>query len=190
MSGAAQGQIFGLVIMVVFMGLGLRRRMRPQPVRPARIAIAGVIIVLLLGSSLAFTGSRILSDFLALLLAPVFLVVGAALGWYLVRTMTFWTDASTGTLWMRGGALFALILMGTIAIRFAARALLTGNAFDGGYSGSYSGSGYSGSHGFLYDLSADFLFLSLGLWAARAGSLLLRYRAHTAGNTPAEIGSA
>ncbi|MGI8564195.1 MAG: hypothetical protein ACR2MZ_11760 [Candidatus Dormibacter sp.] len=190
MSGAAQSQIIGLLMMVFFMGIGLRRRMRPQPVRPGRIAVSGLIIVLLLGSSLAFTGSRILSDTWALLLAPVFLVIGGAVGWYLVRTMKFWTDPGTGALWMQGGVLFALILLGTIALRFGARALLTGNAFSGGYgSNPYSATGYSGPHGFLYDLSADFLFLSLGLWAARAGSLLLRYRGHTAANAPAGIES-
>ncbi|MDQ6900313.1 MAG: hypothetical protein M3072_12540 [Candidatus Dormibacteraeota bacterium] len=188
MSASAQSQIIGLVMMVFFMGLGLRRRMRPQPLRPGRIAVSGLFIVLLLGSSLAFTGSRILSDPWALLLAPVFLLVGAAVGWYLVRTMKFWTDPGTGALWMQGGLLFALILLGTIAIRFGARALLTGNAFSGGYGGNpYSDSGYSGPHGFLYDLSADFLFLSLGLWVARAGSLLLQYRAHRATATAAPM---
>ena len=50
--------------------------------------------------------------------------------------------------------------------------------------GSASGfsSPTSGPHGLLYDLSADLLFLSLGLWASRAFFLIQRHRAFTAGS--------
>src|SRR5262252_4473319 len=110
---------------------------------------------------------------LALVLIPIFAAAGAALGYFLVRTMTFWADPATGALWMKGGALFALILVATIAVRFAVRTVVYGSPFGGGSVGSRP-------HGLLYDLSADLLFLSLGLWVARAVFLYLRHQQHVA----------
>jgi len=173
MSPAVQGQLFTLGFVLLFLVLGVSRRMRPQPVRPGRIAVSGGIIVLLLGVSLVGTGGRIIADPVALALVPVFLVLGGLAGYYLVRTLTFWNDPDTGALWMRGGALFAIILVATIAIRFGARAVATGS-----FAGSTGGFSAAGSgHGLLYDLSADLLFLSLGLWAARAFFVIRRFRA-------------
>jgi hypothetical protein len=188
MSQAVQTQLISLAMMVFFVGLGMRRRMRPQPVRANRIVVTGGLIVLLLAFGLVGTGGRIVSDPVALVLVPVFLVAGAGLGFYLVRTMTFWTDESTGQLWMRGTAIFALILVGTIALRMVVGLLTTGSLFgpQGGYSGA-SGSSPAGpvKNGLLSDLSADLLFLTLGLWAARAFFLVQRYRDHAA-SRPAE----
>ena len=172
MSQAAQTQLYGLAFMALMVGFGVVRRMRPQPVRPNRLIVSGVLITLLLGASLVGTGGGIIGDPIALVLIPVFVVGGVALGYYLVRTMTFWADPSTGSLWMKGGALFALILVGTIVLRLGVRALVYGSPF--------GGAGRPSGHGLLYDLSADLLFLTLGLWAARAYFLVQRHRAHGA----------
>jgi hypothetical protein len=188
MSQAVQTQLISLAIMVFFVGLGMRRRMRPQPVRPNRIVVTGGLIVLLLAFGLVGTGGRIISDPVALVLVPVFLAAGAGLGFYLVRTMTFWTDESTGQLWMRGTAIFALILIGTIALRMGVGLLTTGSLFgpQGGYSGASSSSPAGPvKNGLLSDLSADLLFLTLGLWATRAFFLVQRYRDH-ASSRPAD----
>src|SRR5438105_12038512 len=173
MSDSARGQLIGLVFMAFFVGLGVMRRMRPQPVRTRRIVITGVIILLAVGLGLVGTGGQIISDPVALLLVPIFIALGAGIGYYLVRTMTFWTDPGTGALWMRGGALFALILVGTILLRFGVRTILFGSPF-GAQGARPTGHGNS----LLYDLSADLLFLTLGLWAARAFLLVQRARAH------------
>jgi hypothetical protein len=156
------------------LGFVVMRRMRPQPVRPGRLVGGGAIIVLVVGFSLIGTGGGIIGDPLALALIPVFGAAGAVLGFGLVRTMTFWSDPATGALWMKGGALFALILVATIVLRFGVRAVLTGSPFG---SGSFSG---PQQHGFLYDLSADLLFLTLGLWLARAFFVYQRHRQHIA----------
>ncbi len=182
MSQAAVSQLYGLAFFVIILGFAMVRRMRPQPVRPQRVMVSGVIIALVLGASLVGSGGRIISDPVALVLIPVFVVVGVGLGWYLVRTMTFWTDSATGTLWMKGGVLFALILLGTIAIRFGIRGLAYGSLFGPGSFGG--GGGFTqpnAPRGLLYDLSADLLFLSLGLWVARAYFLVQRSRAHASG---------
>ena len=75
-----------------------------------------------------------------------------------------------------GGAVIVLLvafsLVGTIVLRFGVRAVLTGNPFG---SGSFNG---PHQHGFLYDLSADLLFLTLGLWVARAFLVYQRHRQH------------
>jgi hypothetical protein len=64
--------------------------------------------------------------------------------------------------------------VGTIVLRLGIRSVVYGSAFGSG------GAGRSAPHGVLYDLSADLLFLSLGLWLARAYFLYQRYRAHVA----------
>ena len=173
MSQAVTTQLYSLVFVAVFVGLAVVRRMRPQPVRPGRLAVGGVMITLAIGASLVGTGGSVIGDPLALVLIPLFAAAGVVLGYYLVRTMTFWSDQSTGALWMKGGALFALILVATIAVRFGVRTVVYGSPFGGGSFGSRP-------HGLLYDLSADLLFLSLGLWVARAVFLYLRHQQHVA----------
>jgi hypothetical protein len=89
--------------------------------------------------------------------------------------MTFWVDQPTGQLWMRGGVLFAAILVGTIVLRFGIRYILYGNAFGG--TPPSSTVPVSPLFALLSDVSADLLFLSLGLWASRAVFLIQRHRA-------------
>jgi hypothetical protein len=180
MTQAVQTQLYGIGIMALAIGFGIVRRMRPQPVRPDRLIFSAVLIVLLLGASLIASGGGIVGDPLALLLIPVFVAAGAGLGYYLVRTMKFWQDPVTGALWMRGGVIFALILVGTIVVRLGIRSVVSGSPFAANPAGA-------SAHGLLYDLSADLLFLSIGLWVARAYLLYQRHRAHvaqTATSTP------
>src|SRR5262245_58050340 len=136
MSQAATSQLFGLGIMALAVGFGVLRRMRPQPVRPNRVIMSGVLIVLIVGASIAGTGGGLIGDPLALVLIPIFLAVGVALGYYLVRTMSFWADPATGALWMKGGALFALILVGTIVVRLGVRTVIFGSPFASGAPGA------------------------------------------------------
>jgi hypothetical protein len=175
MTAAQQSQLFTLLIVTVVVGLVMARRMRPQPVRPQRIAISGAIIVLLIGSSLVGAGRHLLENPVSLLLVPVFIAVGIGLGFVLVRTMTFWVDQPTGQLWMRGGVLFAAILIATIVLRFGISYIVYGDAFGG--SSSNPTSQPSSPLAVLSDVSAGLLFLSLGLWASRAFFLIQRYRA-------------
>jgi hypothetical protein len=165
-----QGTLIGLAIMLVVVGLGVRRRMRPQTVRPNRILLLAAVVVLLIGSSFIGTGAHLIENPLAIALAPVCLVLGAAIGFVLVRTMRFWTDPETGQLWMAGGALFAIILVGTVLLRLAVRYAATGDPFAPPRQGE--------PVTFLSVLSADLLLLTLGLWLSRAVLLLLRHREH------------
>jgi len=175
---AQQSQLITLAILIVVVGLVMARRIRPQPVRPRRIAITGVIIVLVIGSSL-FGTRQLVENPISLALIPVFLAAGVGLGFVLVRSMTFWVDQPTGDLWMRGGVLFVAILVGTIVLRFGLRYIVYGSAF-GGSSGSPQP--VHPSLALLSDVSADLLFLSLGLWASRAYFLVQRHRALGAGS--------
>ena len=174
MTQAQTSQLYAVAITAVILGFVVMRRMRPQQVRPDRLLVTGAIIVVLVAFSLVGTGGGIIADPLALALVPVFVIAGGVLGFLLVRTMTFWSDPNTGALWMKGGALFALILVATIVLRFGVRAVVTGSPFGSGSFGSRP-------HGFLYDLSADLLFLSLALWVARAFFVYQRHRQHAAG---------
>lgn len=177
-SGSAGGsQIFGIVAMVAVLCLVAWRRMRPQPVRTRRIAISGVIIVLVVLASFVATGGTLIHDTAAVALAPVFLVAGVGIGIGLVRTMRFWNDPNTGELWMRGGPLFAIVLVVSLGLRFGARMALTGSMF-----GTEPGSAAI-HHGFLYDLSADLLLLTVGMWGARAVLLVRRAQAAAVART-------
>jgi membrane protein CcdC involved in cytochrome C biogenesis len=182
MTAAQQSQLFTLVIVTAVIALVMARRMRPQPVRPQRIAISGAIIVLVVASSLFGAGRQLVQNPISLLLIPVFVALGIGLGFVLVRTMTFWVDQPTGQLWMKGGVLFAAILIGTIVLRFGIRYIAYGDAF-GGYSSSRAAP-LSPSLALLSDVSADLLFLTLGLWASRAFFLIQRHRAFEAGSAP------
>lgn len=166
--GSLNSQLIGVAVMIGVLSLVFWRRMRPQPVQPRRIAISGIIIVVVIAASFIGTGGSLIHDTLAVALAPVFLIAGVGVGLLLVRTMRFWNDPNTGSLWMRGGPLFAIVLVLTLGLRFGARLALTGSMFgpEPGPSALH--------HGFLYDLSADLLLLSLGMWGARAVLLLRR----------------
>ena len=172
MSPRLQSTLITLGITLFFIALGIRRRMRPQPVRPTRLLISGAIIVLVLGFSFLGTGAHAIDNPLGLALLPVCLAAGVAIGYFVVRSMRFWTDRETGQLWMAGGAVFAIILIGTILLRFGVRYAATGDPF------APPTQRESGS--FLAVLSGDLLLLSLGLWVSRAALILLRYREHQA----------
>ena len=180
MTAGQQSQLYTLVVVVALMSVVMARRMRPQPVRPRRIAISGVIIVVVIAAGLFGTGRQLVQNPISLALIPVFVALGTGLRFVLVRTMTFWVDQPTGQLWMRGGVLFAAILVGTIVLRFGIRYIVYGNAF-GGYSGR-STPHAPPSLVLLSDVSADLLFLSLGLWASRAFFLIQRHRSLPAGS--------
>lgn len=166
MSPRLTTQLVTYAIVFLVLAFVMQRRMRPQPVRTNQILVRLALIVVVIGASLLPTGSHLLSDDLALALVPVFLVVGLLLGAALVRTMTFSTDEN-GQLWMQGGFLFAVILGATILLRLGVRAAASGGNFT-------SNAASVSSHGFLYDLSGDFLLLSLGLWAARGILIYIR----------------
>jgi membrane protein CcdC involved in cytochrome C biogenesis len=186
MSAAQQGQLVTLAVLTVLIGLVMARRMRPQPVQPQRIAISGVIIVIVIGASLlGTTGRRVIQNPVSLALIPVLVALGIGLGFVLVRTMTFWVDQPTGQLWMKGGFLFAAILVGTIVLRFGISYIVYGSAF-GGSSGTVAPT-TSSPLGWLSDISADLLFLSLGLWVSRAFFLVQRYRGSEAGSPPGSV---
>lgn len=175
MSNAQQSQLLTILVIAVIFVVVLLRRMRAQPVRPNRLLIRAVLIVALLAFSLVSTGVGLVHNVLALVLAPVALAVGAVLGWVLVRTMTFWTDEGTGELWMKGGAVFAVLLIVVIGLRIGVTfALGGGNAYA-------TGGSTQGSHGWLAGLTSDLLILSMGLWLSRAGLVYQRYRQHAAG---------
>jgi membrane protein CcdC involved in cytochrome C biogenesis len=168
------GTLVGVAFLMFFVSLGVIRRMRPQPVRQTRILVTFVAILLVVGLSIGGTAPHLLTQPLAIALAPVCLVLGVALGVVLVRTMSFWTDAATGELWMRGGAIFAIVLVGTILLRFAVRLALTGSAFDTTGRAAFERPTTASL------ISTDLLFITIGLWGARAVVLLLRARAHEA----------
>jgi hypothetical protein len=162
--------LIALVIVVAVMG----RRIRPQPVNPTRYLVTALIFVAIAVFAIGSAGTELLSDPLAIALAPVLLAAGVGLGVLLVRTMRFYIDPASGRLWMRGGLVYVAVFVATLVVRFGAEYL----------SGGFSGGGFSGrvtSHSPLAIVAVDLLFLSIGMWVTRAVLLWLRWRAHQAG---------
>ena len=161
------GKIFPFLLVAVVFAFAIIRRMRPQPVRPQRLATFTAVIVVVLGLSVLSTGTHLFRDVPALLLAPVAAAVGCAVGFLFVRTTRFWTEKD-GQLWMAGGAVFAVILVVSIVLRIGLRLA----AVDVNHSGTVT------TNGFLVDASTDLLFLSMGMWLTRAAMVYQRWRAH------------
>jgi CcdC-like protein len=154
----------------VFIFLRLRRRVRPAPVRPDRSFI--YVGAILLATALSLIGAfHLLATPLGAGLIPVMLAVGAALGVVLTNTMTFYTGPD-GRLWMKGGALFIGIFIGLIALRLGVRYVASG--------GNFAQVPAAEAPTILNIVSVDLLFLSVGLWTARAFVLWRRYQSFPA----------
>lgn len=168
MDSATQASLWSYVAIAALVGFAIYRRTRRQRVRPGRdVAIAAVIVVL---SALGLVASG-RSHPLSLLLAPLALGVGFGLGWVMMRTIRFWRDAS-GQLWMQGGVLYIVIWLATFVLRLALRAATGPQA---GSSLRPAGAPQSQPEA-LAIASADLLFVSMGLWIARAVALVRRSR--------------
>ncbi len=158
-------------IVLVLIAFAMYRRMRAQPVQPRRAVILSVIVVLLSALSLVGT-NRLAAHPLALILALPALVVGLGGGLLLMRSIRFWRDAATGALWMKGGAVYLAVWLGTVLLRQAV-------AYASGAYTATSGTGRPTLHPVnptLAALSADLVIVSMGLWIARAAALVLKYR--------------
>lgn len=147
------------------------RRMRAQPVHPWRAVALSAVIVLLSALSLVGT-NRLAAHPLALILPLPALVVGLGGGLLLMRSIRFWRDAATGALWMKGGAVYLAVWLGTVLLRQTV-------AYASGAYTATSGTGQASLHPVdptLSALSADLVVVSMGLWIARAAALVLKYR--------------
>ncbi len=175
---ATSGLTVGVVAVVVIV-LVVVRRMRPQPVNPTRTLLMGAIFIVLLLLALGSDFNPFIHDVPAIVAAPFALALGGVLGLVIVRSMTFWVDPQSGLLWMRGGLLFVVIYVGALVLRIGTTYLAQ-----------------SGNHNpdlahltWLHGVSADLLFLSIGMWAVRAALIFNRYRQHVSqGGMPIEPG--
>lgn len=163
---ASQYLIFGVILVVIAVRLVMR--MRPQPVNTTRILGTGGVIAALVLVSFASTLGHVGSDWLTWALLPVFTAAGVGLGAALVRTVRFWVPEGDHRPWMQGGLLFAVILVVTIVLRVGVTIISNPGEFSGQ-------AAPAGTPTLLEVVSADLLWLSLGLWGAR--SLLIYRRA-------------
>jgi LPXTG-motif cell wall-anchored protein len=164
-SGSAQPSLIAIVILVAAVGFVIWRRTRRQMVRPARaITISAIIVALsLFGLISGASGNA-----LPFLFAPVALVAGFALGWVMMGTIRFWRDEH-GQLWMQGGILYIAIWLATYLLRLG-----VGYAVEGPK--AFSGAPVREPATPLGALAVDLLFVSIGLWIARAAALVRRAR--------------
>jgi hypothetical protein len=125
--------------------------------------------IIVLFSAVSLTGSNQLTDHpLAVILALPALLVGIGGGFVLMQSIHFWRDAATGELWMRGGVVYLAVWLVTLALR-------QGVAYASGAYDTHTAGAHPVSPA-LAVLAADLLFVSMGLWIARAGALVLKYR--------------
>ena len=110
-----QGLVTPLIFLLI-VGWFAYRRSQPQPVRRGRTLIFTVLIVFASLAGLAATPAVVTAP-LFLVLAPVALLLGLALGWLMMRQMRFWRDRATGQIWMGGGLAYVGIWLATLALR-------------------------------------------------------------------------
>ncbi len=167
--GAASGLT---IVVIVFLALVfvVIRRMRPQPVNPTRIAVMSAVFIVLLLLALGSDINPFIRDIPAIVAAPFALALGCLLGWVIVRTMTFWVDAQSGILWMRGGILFAIIYVGALVLRVGTSYLAQAGAHNSTVE----------QLPWLRGFSADLVMLSIGMLAVRMALIYNRYRQHVA----------
>jgi hypothetical protein len=158
------------VIALVAVVFVVVRRMRPQAVNPTRVILLGAVFVVLLLLALGSDVNTLLRDFPAIIAAPFAIVLGGVLGYVIVRSMTFWVDQQSGLLWMRGGVLFAVIYVVALLLRVGTSYL----------SSAGTNSTLLEQAPWLRGLSADLIFLSIGMWVVRAAMIYNRYRQHVA----------
>lgn len=180
------GPLFTLwmvAVTLVFVGLALYRRTRAQPVKPRQAIVVASVVALLSGLGLVGTGQAAEQP-LELALAPVALALGLGLGLVLMRSIRFWRDERSGALWMRGGVVYVVVWLAVLALRFGVRYTATGTLF------ASAGTGTPPAlHAGWAVLSTDLLFLSVGLWIARAVGLVQRYNAHDRMGSTGSTGS-
>ncbi len=156
-----------LSIVLLLVAFAMYRRMRPQPVRPQRAVVLAAIIVLF--SVVSLSGNNQLTDHpVAVILALPALLLGIGGGFALMQSIHFWRDEATGALWMRGGIVYLAAWLVTLAIR-------QGVAYASGAYDAHT-AGARPVNPALAVLAADLLIVSMGLWIARAGALVLKYR--------------
>lgn len=164
--GTTSTLTIGVVVLVLIVFV-IVRRMRPQPVNPTRIVIVGGIVIALLLIALGGDFRTFARDVPAIIAAPFALLVGAALGFVIVRSMTFWVDPESGLLWMRGGIVFVVVYVVSLALRVGSTYLVQAGSTNPALAQ-------------LRGVSADLIFLSIGMWAVRAYLVYNRYRQHVA----------
>jgi len=158
--------LFAAIAILIF--LRLRSRLRPAPVRPSRSFIYLGVVVLATVVGLAGSYNLLLTP-LGAGLIPVLLVIGAALGVLLTNTMTFYRGPD-GQVWMKGGAAFIGIFLGLLVLRLGVRYAAGG--------GSFAQANPTAEQPTILNIvSSDLLFLSVGLWGARAIALWRRHQA-------------
>jgi hypothetical protein len=169
-----RGLVF-LVPVAIVLFFRMRGRIRPAPVRPSRAFV--FVAIALAGTALGVAGSlNLLLTPLDAALIPITLALGAVLGIVLTNSMTFY-QGPDGNLWMKGGAVFIAIFLGLLALRFGVRFAAVGTLAPS--SGALGRAAVEPATP-LSIVSADLLFLSVGLWLARAVALWRRHRAFVA----------
>jgi hypothetical protein len=165
-------RVVPIVVVGALVMFRIVRRSRPQPLRPRAIGISTAIIGLFL--LLAIVGSLpiLIASPLGLALAPVALAAGCGLGWFLVRTVRFFPDPQTGDLWMRGDAVFIVVVVASILLRIGVQYAAGGQPVGGTESLTHPT--------LARVISTDLIFLSAGMWLTRGVLLLARHRRHQA----------
>ncbi len=176
-----QPVVTGLLVLLLI-AFAMYRRMRPQPVQPRRAVVMSAVIVMLSLLSLIGT-NHVTANPLALALALPALVIGFGGGLFLMRSIHFWRDTSTGVLWMKGGVVYLVAWFATVVLRQVVAYA------DGAYSAQSLSGHPTTLNPTLSALSADLVIVSMGIWIARAVALVRRSHvtsAHTVVDQSAE----
>ena len=130
MSGNGQPlwQILLLLLVIgVVVALRFKSITKPRPLKPGRLWIQPMILIGLAGLTIGLHPPGLLGTVLCIVSA----LLGGAIGWHRGKLMRIEHDPATGELTQAASPAAILLLLGLVAVRFAARSYFIGNPTPG-----------------------------------------------------------
>lgn len=130
MNGAGQPlwqMLLPMAVIGVVLALRFKSITKPRPLRPGRLWIQPMILIGLAAMTIGLHPPGLLGSGLCILVA----MIGGAIGWHRGKLMRIEHDPETGTLTQAASPAAILLLLGILAVRYAARNYFIGNPTPG-----------------------------------------------------------
>ena len=130
MSGAGQPlwqMLLPLLVIAVVLALRFKSITKPRPLKPGRLWIQPMILIGLAAMTIGLHPPGLLGTGQSILAA----LLGGAIGWHRGKLMRIEHDPETGKLTQATSPAAILLLLGIVAVRYAARSYFIGNPTPG-----------------------------------------------------------
>ena len=158
------------IVPLIVAAILLRRALRPQKPKRVRLTLLWVFPALLFLVTIFSVSSGPTPGILASVAWLVAMVVGGLVGWYRVHTLEFSVDSESGKVSARATQIGAILIVGLVALRYSADALIKKLGLGSGDSLVYT------TDGMMLFSTAMFVARSIHTWI-RARALVVAHRA-------------